>query len=100
MQPGGGRGDGALVAREQRLIVGPVLVVGSAAQGDVGRERHRAPSFDRLVEGGAGKIEDERHLALFSPRLDRGCKVTEETDIASVAEPNAVPGFQSLRRSR
>ena len=50
MQPGGGRRHRALLGGKQGLVVGAVLLVGRAAGGDIGRQRHRAALGNGLVE--------------------------------------------------
>ncbi len=73
MQGCGRRGDGPLLAREHRLIVRAVGIVGGASRGDVGRQRHSAcaleEQLDRLV---AVELEQEGAVlaALDSRRAD------------------------------
>ena len=50
MQAGGGRRHRAVMGGEQVLVIGAVLVVGGAAGGDIGRQRHRPAFRDGLVE--------------------------------------------------
>ena len=79
MKPGGRRGDRALLAREHRLVVAAVLRVGVTARGDVRRERHVAQAVDRLVESGAGEIEDKRRFAFVPARGDGRGEAAGET---------------------
>ena len=98
MQPGGRRGDRALLAREDGLIVAAVARVGGTARGDVRRQRHGAQRMDRLVERGAGKIEGKRHLALLAAGLDGRGEAAEQADIAPLAEDDAVARLEPLGR--
>ncbi len=44
-----GRGDGALLPREHRLIIGAVAVVGGAAAGDIRRQRHPPGALEQQL---------------------------------------------------
>ena len=92
MQARGRRRDRALVAREQGLVVGAVLLVGRALAGDIGRQRHVAPLGDGLVEHRPVERERQRHLAALALALDRGVELAEEADLALLAEADDVAG--------
>ncbi|MPL73139.1 hypothetical protein SDC9_18932 [bioreactor metagenome] len=73
------RGHGARVAREDRLVIGLVGLVGGAQRGDVGRQRHRPRRGQRRVEIGPRQVEGQPQLR----RLDRahlGRKRLREAD--------------------
>ena len=73
MQAGGGRGDRAVVAGEQGLVVGAVLRIGHAAA-DVGRQRHRAALLEGCEEARARRVEGEDDRAVLVLGLDRGAE--------------------------
>ena len=50
MQRGGRRGDRAFLAREHRLIVGAVGLVGRPLRGDVGRQRHPPGALEQQLD--------------------------------------------------
>ena len=50
MQAGGRRRHRALGLGKNRLVIGPVLLIGGAAGGDIGRQRHVAALGNGLVE--------------------------------------------------
>ena len=90
MQSGGRRRDRAFVVREQRLVVGAVLVVGGAARRDVGRQRHVAALRDRLVEHRPVEREGQRHLAALAFGFHGRVELAEEAHLALVAEAHDV----------
>ena len=92
---GGRRRDRALARGEHGLVVGAVALVGRAARGDVGRQRHVAAFGDRLSSTGAVEREGQRHLAALALVLDGRVELAEEADAALVAEADDV-----ARRSR
>ena len=98
MKPGGWRGDRPFLAREHGLVVAAILRVGVTARGDVRRERHVAEAVDRLIEGGAGKIEDESRFAVFPARRDGRGEAARKTRLVASAERDAIAGFKPFRR--
>ena len=71
MQPGGGRGDGARLGRENRLVIFRVATVGSSARRDIGRQRHSAMLGEAFLEGTVAGVERKLHftpLALVAYR--------------------------------
>ena len=64
MQTGGWRGDRALGAGEDGLIVGPVARIAATGTLDVGRQRHRAVTGERGAECRGFEVELEGHVAL------------------------------------
>src|SRR5215469_9109413 len=90
MQRGGRRRDRAFLARKHGLIVDPVLLVGRATSGDIGRKRHVAALLDRLVEYGAMERERQRRLPALALLLDGRVELTEEAHLALLAETQHV----------
>ena len=87
MQPGGGRGDGAGLGREHRLVI-PVIGIGAAVgTADIGWQRHAAmggkSGFDGCGAKGGPAVrvdEGDADLApLAAPAHPRG-KAVRETD--------------------
>ena len=83
----GGRGNGAVLAGEHRLVVLGILLVGGAFAGDVGRQWHPACAFEqqihRLVAG-----KGERPAAIGVTRFCHGGNACREgNDIAFVQTP-------------
>ena len=98
MQTRGRRRDRAFVVREQRLVVGAVVVVRRAARRDVGRQRHVAALGDRLVEHRTVEREREGDLAALALRLDARIELAEKADLALVAEAHGIADGEPLRR--
>ena len=96
MQAGGRRRHRALLAREHRLVVGAVRLVGAAAAGDIGRQRHVAALGQRLIEHRAMEREGKRHLAALPLGLDRGVELVEEAHPAFAAEAHDVTDGEAL----
>src|SRR5215469_14679029 len=90
MQRGGRRRDRAFLARKHGLIVDPVLLVGRATSGDIGRKRHVAALLDRLVEYGAMERERERRLPARALLLDDLVELTEDAHFALLPETQHV----------
>ncbi len=80
MQPGGRRGDGAVLRREHRLVVG--VVAGIAARGplDVGRQRHAAEAREPGAKFLPLDVEAQRHVAFRVLGGDRGGEALAEGD--------------------
>src|SRR5262245_53316413 len=98
MQARRGRCDRAFIVREQRLVVGTILIIGGAARRDVGRQWHVTPLGDRLVEHGTVERERERDLPALALRLYARVELAEETDLALVAEAHGVADRKPLGR--
>ena len=64
MQPGRGRGDGAVHPRERRLVIRSVLRRRSGRAGNVGRQRERPRLRQRRPEGLAVAVEAQRDAAV------------------------------------
>ena len=89
-KPGRRRRNRALLAREHGLIVGAILLVGRAAAGDIGRQRHVAALGKRLVEHRAVKGEGKCDLAALPFGFDRSVELVEKAHAALAAETHDV----------
>ena len=98
MQPRGRRRHGTFFAREYGLVVDAVLRVGSAAAGDIGRQRHVAALGQRRVERSAVEGEGERHFTALAFGLYRGVKLIEKAHPAFAAEAHDVADRKPLAR--
>ena len=89
VQRRGRRGDRPLLAREHRLIIGAVGLVGGALAGDIGRQRHAAGALeqqlDRLVA-----VEMEQDRAVVGLFDDRGGDAFVEVDPVAGLHPPGV----------
>ena len=89
VQRRGRRGDGALLAREHRLVIGAVRLVGRALRGDVGRQRHPAGALeqqlDRLVP-----VEVQQRRAVLGLLDHRRRDALAEVDRVADARPLGV----------
>src|SRR5580698_7451126 len=94
MQTSRRRGNRALITRKHRLVIGAVTLVGSAAAGNIRRQRHITAFFKRLIKRRAMKRKSERHLAALAFSLDRGVELVEEADPALAAEAHNITGLQ------
>jgi len=98
MQPGRRRRDRAFIGREHGLVVSRILIVGRALGSDVRRQRRDAEILDGLIERRAVKRKRQRNLAVFALGLDLRVEMTEQADLALVAEANHIAGHEFFRR--
>ena len=66
MERGCGRRHGTGAAGEYGLVIGPVVRIGGAAAGNIGRQGHIARSLNRGIERVAGLIEAQFNLTLVA----------------------------------
>src|SRR5690349_13041404 len=96
MQSRGWRRHGSLQLREHGLVIAPVALVGRAARGDVGRQRHDATLIDGLVEYRPVECERQRHLAALALCLDGGVELAEKAYVFFAPEAEQVAGRKPL----
>ena len=87
MQPGGRRRDGALRAREDRLVVGAVARITARLAFNVGRQRHRAVARERVAKRRALAIEAQDHFALRAFLDHLGGEIGSEFDMVPRVQP-------------
>src|SRR5215470_10854513 len=98
MQPGRWRGYRAFGAREHGLVIATVLLIDRTTAGDIGRQRHIAALFERLIENGIGESESERDLAGLALFFHRGVELFEETHAALGAKAHDIAARKPLCR--
>ena len=87
VETGGGRGDGALGAGKDRLVIPPVARVAAARPLDIGRQRHRAVMGQRLAQQPGFEVELQDHVAFGMFLGDHGGKSLGEDDTVAGSQP-------------
>ncbi len=101
MQPGRGRGDSALFAGIDGLVIGLVLRIFRTFRGNIGRQGNMADRRNRLVQNRAGDVEQQRDLTLLTLLLDDGFQMGKAAGIvALMTEPDAVALLDALAGTR
>jgi hypothetical protein len=96
MQPRCGRGNRALLAGIDGLVILAVLRVLAALGGDIGWQRNVAGGHDRLVERRAGEIEDQLDLAALAALARSGIEHALKADRAIAAKGQPVTRLDAL----
>ena len=86
MQAGGGGGDGAVVAGEERLVIGTILCVGRAAA-NVGGQGYRAGLFQGCEKFVTAPVERQHDGSVLVLGVDPGRKTVGEGDRIARTQP-------------
>jgi hypothetical protein len=102
MQPGGRGRHRPLVPGIDRLVVGPVPVVGRTPAGDIGRQGQFPEAGDGLVQESPREGEPQPHVAPLPLILDFRIEAHELADraLGLLAEADAVADVQLLGGTR
>src|SRR6516162_6473183 len=100
MQPSRWPSHRAFGTREHGLVIAAVLLIDRTAASDIGRQRHVAALFERLIENGIGESEGERDLAGLALFFHCGVELFEETHAALGAKAHDVAAREPLCRLR